>query len=312
MSPQSTAHVPEQPALQQLSRSDLTRLACDTLAAEGKKPSIGLVRAWTIAATGARKGSDGDVQKDIHDWFADLLKLKRDKAMAGLPDAVGALARDFWRLAVDAADGALAGAHATLAAEQAEAGKLIDLAQEDTVAALAIANELKNRLALAAETLTGRDDAIARLEQTQAEIRATVQAKDERIAGLSAELARKSADYAAGLAELDGLRRHSLLQIDQARAEARLWKAEFERVDGENKSTVVQYRQKAAILDNALAAARGRLGAVEEALAAAQQRCRNLEASLAAANATSAATGTAGLRRFGAGKLRAVVRRKKL
>ena len=151
------------------------------------------------------------------------------------------------------ANDALASARSTLAAEQTEAEKLIDLAQEQ----------------------------------------------------------------AAGLNELDGLRKHSLLQIDQARAEARLWKAEFERVDLENKSTVAQYRQKAATLENALAAARGHLGAAEEALAAAQQHGRDLESALVAANATPSAMttiGALGQKRFGAGKLRtgAVVRRKKL
>ena len=104
-----------------LSRQELTRLACDTLAAAGKKPSIGLVREWTIAETGAKKGSDGDVQRDINLWFDDLLKLKRDIAIDGLPDAVGSLARDFWRLAVDSATDTLAGAREALAAEKSAA-----------------------------------------------------------------------------------------------------------------------------------------------------------------------------------------------
>lgn len=299
---------------QHLSRQALTRLACDTLAAEGKKPSIGLVRAWTIAATGARKGSDGDVQQDIHQWFEDLLKLKRDRAIADLPDVVGALARDFWRLAVDAANDALASERETLAKERIEAEKLIDLAQEDTVAAVEIAGELKNKLAIAGEIIAGRDDAIQRLEQSLSEMRATLQAKDERIAGLSAELARKAGEHATGLAELDGLRKHSLLQIEQARGEARLWKAEFERVDAENKTSVQQYRSKAAALENALSAARGRLGAVEEALVAEQTRSQALEVALAAAKAGAAAPAV-GAKRFGAGKLRGgngLVRRRKL
>lgn len=300
---------------QHLSRQALTWLACDTLAAEGKKPSIGLVRAWTIAATGAKKGSDGDVQQDIHQWFEDLLKLKRDRAIADLPDAVGALARDFWRLAVDSANDALAIERETLAKERIDAEKLIDLAQEDTVAAVEIASELKNKLALAGEIIGGRDDAIQRLEQSLSEMRATLQAKDERIAGLSAELARTAAQQAAGLAELDGLRRHSLLQIEQSRAESRLWKAEFERVDGENKTSVQQYRSNAATLDNALSAARGRLGAVEEALAAEQTRSQALEVALATAKDGAAAQPVLGAKRFGAGKLRAgngLARRRKL
>jgi hypothetical protein len=48
---------------------------------------------------------------------------------------------------------------------------------------------------------------------------------------------------------------------------------EFDRVDAENKSTVVTYRQKASRLEADLAGARGRLGAVEESLSAFRQRC---------------------------------------
>jgi len=108
-----------------------------------------------------------------------------------------------------------------------------------------------------------------------------------RIAGLSADLARKAEEHASGLAELDGLRRHSLLQIDQARGETRHWKREFERVDHENKTTLETYRQKASTLANELAAARGRLGAVEDALATAQLRVVALEAALSAARVTT-------------------------
>lgn len=302
------------PQHQHLSRQALTRLACDTLAAEGKKPSIGLVRAWTIAATGAKRGSDGDVQQDIHQWFEDLLKLKRDQTIADLPDAVGAAARAFWRLAVDAANDALAIEREQLALDKAEAEKMIDLAQEDTVAAVEIAGELKNKLAIAGEIIAGRDDAILRLEQSLSALGATSLAKDERIAGLSDALARKAQEHAAGLAELDGLRRHSLLQIEHSRGEARLWKAEFERVDVENRTWVQQYRSKAAALENALSAARGRLGAVEEALAAEQARSQALEVELARGKAAEAAP-AAGAKRFGIGKLRGgngPVRRRKL
>lgn len=299
-----------------LSRQELTRLACDALAAGGKKPSIGLVREWTIAHAGAKKGSDGDVQKDIAAWFDDLLKLKRDKAVAGLPDAVGALARDFWRLAIDTADDNLALEREALAVEKAETEKLVTLAQEDTVSAVEIANQIKGRLAIATETIAGRDETIKRLEEALSEARSTLQAKDERIAGLSAELARKAEEHAAGLAEIDGLRKHTLLQIDQARGDARHWKSEFERVTHENKTTVDTYRRQASTLEAELAAARGRLGAVEEALAAAVTRAKEIEIKLLNAKTMELAAG-AGMsaRRFGASKLRgaaASVRRRKL
>ena len=260
-----------------VSRQELTRLACDSLAAAGKKPSIGLVREWTIAATGAKKGSDGDVQRDINGWFDDLLKLKRDIAIHGLPDAVGSLARDFWRLAVDSATDTLAGERDTLAAHKAEADRQVALAREKTLAAVALASTVTARLDIANETIAGRDETIQRLEESLSEARTTLQAKDERIAGLVDELARTTQQHAAGLVELDGLRKHSLLQIDQARGEVRHWKAEFERVDHENRTTLETYRQKASSLATDLAGARGQLSAIEEALAAARARNAALE-----------------------------------
>ena len=260
-----------------LSRQELTRLACDALAAAGKKPSIGLVREWTIASTGAKKGSDGDVQKDIHGWFDDVLKLKRDSAIDGLPDAVGSLARDFWRLAVDSASDALAGERDALALDKAAADRRVAQAHEHTRIAGDLANTLTTRLDIATETIAGRDDTIRRLEDALAQARASATAKDERLAGIADELARTTAQYAAGLVELEGARKHSLLQIDQARGESRHWKAEFERVDHENRTTLETYRQKASSLATELAGARGRLSAIEEALAAARARNAALE-----------------------------------
>lgn len=264
-------------------RQNLSWSACDTLAAQGKKPSIGLVREWTIATTGAKKGSDGDVQKDINEWYADLLKLKRDKGVAGLPDGVATLARELWRYATESASDTLATERTTLAAEKAEAEKLIDLAQEDTLAAIGIANELKGKLTIANASLMDRDEQIKRLEQSLAEQRATLQAKDERIDGLAAELSRKAEEHAGGLAELDGLRKHSLLEIDRARAESRQSKAELTRSENESKAAAHAFREKIAALDSELSGAKGRLGAIEESLAAAVKRTETLEAELSAA-----------------------------
>ena len=294
-------------SLQTLSRQELTRLACDTLAAEGKKPSIGLVREWTIAHAGAKKGSDGDVQKDITQWFTDLLKLKRDKAVAGLPDAVGALARDLWRLAVDSANDTFAAARENMQRQSDAAAQAAVAAETKVVEANERIKGLEHQLAIANETIAGRDETIRRLAESLSEVRATLQAKDERIAALSADLARRAEEQAAGLAELNGLRKHSLLQIDQARGEARHWKAELERVDAESKSTLQICQQKASALENDLSAVRGRLGAVEESLAASQMRCRALESELAVTKAkqSTAMADVAEPNRIRAGKLRA-------
>ena len=268
--------------IRELTRQELTWRACDALAAAGKKPSIGLVREWTIASTGTKKGSDGDVQKDIHGWFDDVLKLKRDSVIDGLPDAVGSLARDLWRLAVDCAGQALAGERDALGLDKAAADKLVTQAREKTVVAVELANALTTRLDIATETIAGRDDTIRRLEDALAEARTMLIAKDERLAGIADELARTAQQYAAGLIELEGARKHSLLQIDQARGESRHWKAEFERVDYENRTTLETYRQKASSLATELAGARGRLSAIEEALTAARVRNAALEQSVAA------------------------------
>ena len=110
-----------------------------------------------------------------------------------------------------------------------------------------------------------------------AEARALLTAKDERLAGIADELARTTQQYAAGLIELEGARKHSLLQIDQARGESRHWNAEFARVDHENRTTLETYRQKASSLATELAGARGRLSAIEEALTAARVHTAALE-----------------------------------
>jgi chromosome segregation ATPase len=260
-----------------LRRQDLTRLACDALAAAGRKPSIGLVREWTLSSAGIKKGSDGDVQKDINGWFEDLLKLKRDNAVAGLPDAVGALAREFWRLSIDSADETLAAEREAMQVQLARAEEGVDHAERRADAADARSAALTQALALANATIAGRDDVIAHLEQAHSDARALLLAREERIASLGDELARSTQQHAAGFAELDGLRKHSLLQIDQARGEVRHWKSEFERVDHENRTTLETYRQKASSLANDLAGARGRLSAIEEALAAARARNAELE-----------------------------------
>ena len=58
-----------------LTRQDLTNVACDSLASEGKKPSVPLVRERTMQLAGIKRGSDGDVQKDIQ-HSSDEVKLR--------------------------------------------------------------------------------------------------------------------------------------------------------------------------------------------------------------------------------------------
>jgi hypothetical protein len=268
-----------------LSRKQLTWAACDALAAQGIKPTIALVREWTIEHGSGKKGSNGDVQQDIHEWFDSLLEAKQNLKIPGLPDPVADCMRQIWRMAVDEADASLSKEREEmeerLAAVKLEAQKQVELAQQEALEATAVAQDLKSQLAIEKQAGASKDEIIKRLEADLAEIRATLQAKDIRIEGLNADLTRVAKEHAAGLAELDGLRKHTLMQIEEARGESRRWKAEFDRVDAENKSSVVTYRQRAAALENELSGLRGRLSAIEEALATSEQRCRGLEKELA-------------------------------
>ena len=264
-------------------RRTLTYAACDAIAAAGKKPSISSVREWTLSTQGKKQGSDTDVQGDINAWFQELLALKQEKlVVSGLPDEVAALARAMWIKACESAA-------ERLNTERAENQLLITAAEEKVQAAAAQITEAHQRTEIVEHECDVAREAIRRLEESLTEMRITavaiderhagqLLARDERITALTTDFARKEAEYAARIIELDGVRKHALLQIDEARIESRHWKAEFDRVDTENKSSVVTYRQRASALDAELAGVRGRLGAVEESLAASRQRCSQLEA----------------------------------
>ena len=289
-------------------RRTLTWQACDALAAAGKKPSIGAVREWTLATTGAKRGSDTDVQADVNAWYQELLKLRHTAmAIPHLPDPIAALAREFWVKANEAAQ--VTAAHEVAAAAESRA-----------TAATARAETTTHELDVARES-------IRHLEATLSQLRATteatamrhagqLEARDERIAALTDDFARREREYATRIAELDGVRKHALLQIDEARTESRHWQTECHRIDAENTSKVARYQQCAASLEVDLAGARGRLSAVEEALAASRQRCSQLEGEWALAKTQGPAAAVAmAPKRTRDGKLRAsgvLVRRRKL
>ncbi|MDY7549163.1 DNA-binding protein [Glaciimonas sp. CA11.2] len=264
-------------------RRTLTYAACDAIAIAGKKPSIASVREWTLANQGKKQGSDTDVQGDINAWFQELLALKQEKlVVSGLPDEVAALARAMWIKACESAA-------ENLNTERAENQGLVTAAEQKVAMAAAQITKANQRTEQVEHECDVAREAIRRLEESLTEMRTTAAAieerhagqllaRDERISALSTDFARKETEYAARITELDGVRKHALLQIDEARIESRHWKAEFDRVDAENKSSVVTYRQRASALDAELAGVRGRLGAVEESLAASRQRCLQLEA----------------------------------
>ncbi len=263
-----------------MTRRELTFAACDDLAAAGRKPSVNLVRERTIALAGIKRGSDGDVQTDISEWFNALFALKRDMAIDGLPESMTTQFRAVWRGAVEQAEVGLSRERELLAEERAAGTVEVERAR-------GIAADLRHRLELADKAILAREETIARLDgaigQAEAmvvQLNARLGAKDERIDALSAELARKTAEQAAAFTELDGARRHALLQIDQARSEGRHWKEQCDILSQEARSSRTAadtYRGKAGELEAALAGANARLDEVRQNLTEAHVELRRLE-----------------------------------
>ncbi|MFC0134363.1 hypothetical protein CR105_26655 [Massilia eurypsychrophila] len=268
-----------------LPRQKLTDLACDVLAAESRKPSVPLVREITLRLWDTKKGSDGDVQKDIQHWYEGLFELKKAAAIGGVPEHMATLFREVWRGAVDQAEEGLAAKRAQLASERAQAVLAVREAQAATDA-------LRHQLDLATTEIDARDAAIARLDgaivQREAQVvqlTARLVAKDERIESLSDELARKITEQAAAVSALEGDRRHALIQVDHARGEGRHWKEQFDRAAKEARASQTEadsYRNKASSLEAALAGANGRLSALQESLGAEKERTAALISQVAA------------------------------
>ena len=267
-----------------LTRQELTFIACDALAAESKKPSVPLVRERTMKLGGLKKGSDGDVQKDILQWYEGLFALKRDAAIGGVPEGMATLFREVWRGAVEQAEEGVSGARAQLERDRERAAAEVGRAR-------AASDALRHDLAMANKELEARDAAIARLDGTVAQCEAQIvqldaklAAKDERIGSLTDELARKITEQAAAVAALEGDRRHALLQVDQARGEGRHWKEQFERAEKEARASRTEadsYRNKASNLETAVAGANGRLSVLQESLASEKGRTAALIAQVA-------------------------------
>lgn len=266
-------------------RRELTWLACDALAAAGRKPSIASVREWTIANHGRKQGSDTDTQADINAWYALLLAMKQEKqAVAGLPEEVAVLARGLWVKANEAASESLNAHRAAIDAELAAAHAAIQAATDEALAA-------DSRTTASGHALDVARESIRRLEETQSAMRATTQALEvrhaaqlqscnDRIAALGRDATQKDADHAARVTEIEGLRRHALMQIEEARAESRHWKSDLERAGLAHQAALAAERQTSARFQSELAGASGRLSAIEEALSAAAGRNAALEAAL--------------------------------
>ncbi|MFC0134395.1 DNA-binding protein [Massilia eurypsychrophila] len=87
------------------------------------------MRNETMKLGRLKKGSDGDVQKDIMDWYKGLFALKRSAAIGGVPDGMATLFREVWRGAVEQADHRLEADRAQLEVERAQAAAAVQEAQ---------------------------------------------------------------------------------------------------------------------------------------------------------------------------------------
>jgi chromosome segregation ATPase len=283
-------------------RRELTFAACDALAAQGIKPAMSAVRKWTYENGGGKRGSDPDVQGDINAWYEALLQLKKNAhVIPGMPEHVAAQALQLWVAAREAALDTLDSERAAVEADSARMQRRVHQAEEVMAEAQTLAREIQHQLDVSMEKIDGLQARIVALEAAASEQRAVLAAKEERITGLTEELGRKTEAQATLAAEIEGVHKHTLLQIDTARGEARHWKSKFERVDAENRSQVEQYRQRAAQAETELASVRGRLEAVEAELT---RRIASESAALQASVAPESASRAQRVRSGLAGKQR--------
>lgn len=190
-----------------------------------------------------------------------------------MPDVVASLAKELWVRAVDTAHATLEDDRRDLEQQRQSASRDIDAARTETEDAIQQNRELEHALALAQETIGGRNTAIRRLEQELAEAKAALTSKDERILGLAADLNRRDQEASAVHAQLDALRKHSLLQLDEARGEGRHWKSELDRT----MAVLCKARDKAGTLEVQSAESRGRAEGLEQALVNAREQIRQFE-----------------------------------
>ncbi|GAC1422896.1 MAG: hypothetical protein NVSMB6_24280 [Burkholderiaceae bacterium] len=246
------------------------------------------MREWTITHHGKKQGSDTDTQADINAWYVVLLAMKQEQqSVAGLPEEVAALARSMWLKANAAAAEALVEQRLAVDAELAIERQRSATAESSTSAALARATEVGHELNITRESIRRLEESLlaqgAAMLASDARHATYLQARDEIIASLLREGAHKDAEHARRVTELDGLRRHALLQIDDARAESRHWKAESDRLTATHERAFAAERKMLAQAQADLAGALGRLSAIEENLAAAERRSATLDAALAQA-----------------------------
>jgi len=290
-------------------RRELTWLACDALAALGRKPSIASVREWTTINHGRKQGSDTDTQADINAWYGVLLAMKKEQhAIAGMPESVAALAHQLWIKATQAAIESLAAQRSALDAELVEIRLAIATASLATATAMEQVATVSHERDVAQEAVRRLEEALvhshANAQAAEMRYATQIQARDERISAILEDAAKKDAERATRIAELDGLRKHALMQIDEARRESRDGKVAHDQAMVSHKQALATERAALTAANAGLASATGRLSAIEESLSASELRNKTLEETVARLQQQSLQNSTiAQSKKFGVARL---------
>jgi hypothetical protein len=218
--------------LQALSRLALHEKACDELAAEGKKPGISSVRAWTLTHAGIKRGSDTDTQADIQNWYRRLFDLKQARPLPEVPTELATQFMQLWESANAAAWEALQTERRALADAETAAQQRVAAAEQErdrTAATLAARDEEVRRLEA---ELAARDERIAVLLLQAGEREMLVAEKERRVVELLDAQRRMEHEHKEMVVTLtenqrrperarEGAERHALQEIEHARMRER-------------------------------------------------------------------------------------------
>lgn len=191
---------------------------CDELAAENIKPT-----RQTVSARYPR-GSAGDVQKDINDWYAQLFQRHTTvKQIPGIPDEVVASWQDAWEQSVERASKEFDGERESFGRDM----RVLEERLRETDEALSVseaANEqledrlqqLEDRLQqLDAELATGKQALLDRTHEVELLRTEKAALNKERELALS-QLSQVEARQTAELASLSERHKEEIRQLEQA------------------------------------------------------------------------------------------------
>lgn len=150
------------------SRTESVSQVCDELASEGAKPTLRLVRA---RGHGRVRGSDGDVQNEIKEWFNRLLhQYSAQKVDDQIPIALADAFRSFWQMALTESGKQFAEERDRLVATTTRTeGQLTEMTEANGVLDATVLR-LKGELAIARQTIESMTQAAVILESQLADV----------------------------------------------------------------------------------------------------------------------------------------------